>query len=543
MFDSKVVEIQGVQTLSERDFSRELRLFARSVLLLCLVSLVVFELFSYRYRFHSDAATAGMLALEQMRTKSLFVHGWSYSQDFWPMFTFNFVTALHPLIKNAYLATEIQILLQTLAIFIVAGRLVGLNRGSGLQHMVLAFLFSGVSALWADTFFGQGQYGNVLLWVVCGCYLVVSIRTSPTRTRKYAALAGLFLLNAYINTTSIRYLILFSGAAVGSLVWCCLFEKRLTDCKYPFLAIGAILVSTVLGQQGFKYLTSHYDFIDGVNGAGIVGYDKALSINVARLFHGFGTLLSDNQPQKQVTSIPGAFNLYQLTAAVGLLAFFLYSAKRLAFAGTGQVAFRQRFIASFFSMILFVSVFILLFTNAAFDNVGAARYLATAMFMGLILAAIHIDDLRVPLKFQLVLTAFLLPLIGYNIFNLNADLIGGHRPERDNLVKFMAANGLKSGYATFWQADVLTVQSNYRVHVFHIADDRLDPWLFMSTKRFYCDPQEDGNFILLTEQEVGKFDFSSVPADLRSSMVEYRYHQFHIFKYDGRLLKNYCAEA
>ncbi len=543
MFDSKIVEIRGEKTLSERDFSRQFRLFGWIILGICLISLAVFELISYRYRFHSDAATAGMLALEQMRTKSLFVHGWSYSQDFWPVFVFNFVTALHPVIKNAYLATEIQILLQTLAIFAVSSRLVGLNRGSGLSHMVLAFLFSGVSALWADTFFGQGQYGNVLLWVVCGCTLVVSIRTNPSRTRKYAALAGLFLLNAYINTTSIRYLILFSGAAVGSLVWCCLFEKRLADCKYSLLAIGAILASTVLGQQGFSYLTSHYDFIDGVNGAGIVGYDKALSINVAKLLHGFGTLLSDNQTQRQVTSIPGAFNLYQLTAAVGLLGFILYGAKRLAFAGTGEVAFRQRFIASFFSMILFVSVFILLFTNAAFDNVGAARYLATAMFMGLILAAIHIDDMRVPLKFQLVVTAFLLPLIGYNIFNLNADLFKGQRPERDGLAKFMAANGLKSGYATFWQADALTVQSNYRVHVFHIADDRLDPWLFMSTKRFYCDPQEEGNFILLTQDQVGKFDFSSVPAELRASMVEYSYHQFHIFKYDGRLLKNWCDAA
>lgn len=124
-----------------------------------------------------------------------------------------------------------------------------------------------------------------------------------------------------------------------------------------------------------------------------------------------------------------------------------------------------------------------------------------------------------------------------------ADLFDGRRPERDNLTKFLAANDLKSGYATFWQADVLTVQSNYRVHVFHIADDRLEPWLFMATKRFYCDPREEGNFILLTEQEAGRFDFSSVPAELRSTLVEYRFHQFHIFKYGGRLLQDYCRST
>jgi hypothetical protein len=540
MFDSKIVAINDTKTVFERDFSRSFGFFTYGVLVLCVASLAVFELFSYRYRFHSDAATAGMLALEQMRTKSLFVHGWYYSQDFWPMFVVNFVTILHPVIKNAYLATEIQVLLQTLVLFVVSRRLIRSPGGSALQDMVLAFLFSGVSALWADTFFGQGQYGNVLLWIVCGCSLIVTIQTDPRRNRKYAALLGLLLLTSGINATSIRYLILFSGAATGALIWCALFEKRLADCKYLFAAIGVILIGTVLGQMAFQSLKAQYDFRDGVNGAWIIGYEKALSVNVAKLLHGFGTLLSDNQREAPVTSVAGAFNLCQLTAAAGFLGFFLSSARRVILSGPGQTDFRQRFIASVFSLLLFVSVFILIFTNAAYDNVGAARYLAAATFMGFLLAAIHVAHLRIPMKFQLALAGFLLPLILYNGFSLNADLLDGRRPERDNLAKFLAANGLKSGYATFWQADVLTVQSNYRVHVFHIADDKLDPWLFMSTKRFYCDPAEEGNFILLTEQEVGKFDFSSVPAELRSSLVEYRYHQFHIFKYGGPLLKDYC---
>jgi hypothetical protein len=73
-----------------------LLLVSRLLVFIALASLILFTLYSYRGRFHSDAATAAMLSLEQWRTGSLFVKGWYYSQDFWPMFVFNSATLFSP---------------------------------------------------------------------------------------------------------------------------------------------------------------------------------------------------------------------------------------------------------------------------------------------------------------------------------------------------------------------------------------------------------------------------------------------------------------
>jgi len=139
---------------------------------LTLLGLAYFTLITYRVRFHSDSATTAMIALEQLRTGSLFVKGWYYSQDFWPMFVFNPMTALWSSIGDAFLITQIQVLIQSLFVFGFSRFLLKQIDGKALSAYVLAFLFSGVSYFWSEFFFGQGQYGNVLFWILGGMCLL-----------------------------------------------------------------------------------------------------------------------------------------------------------------------------------------------------------------------------------------------------------------------------------------------------------------------------------------------------------------------------------
>lgn len=60
-----------------------LSIFLWSFFAIVLLSTTIFTLVTYRHYFHSDAATAAMIAPFQ-KQNGLFVPGWNYSQDFWP---------------------------------------------------------------------------------------------------------------------------------------------------------------------------------------------------------------------------------------------------------------------------------------------------------------------------------------------------------------------------------------------------------------------------------------------------------------------------
>jgi hypothetical protein len=103
--------------------------------------------------------------------------------------------------------------------------------------------------------------------------------------------------------------------------------------------------------------------------------------------------------------------------------------------------------------------------------------------------------------------------------------------ERQQLVNFLIDNKLEKGFATYWNADVLTVLSNYRVMVAHIESDKLKPSLFMSTNEFYKATGAHENFILLDSSEVAKFDFESIKDKIGSPYKILNFKNFQVFVY------------
>ena len=507
-----------------------LPIIANLLLWVCLVSLLAFTLFSYRARFQSDAATAGMIALEQWRTGSLFVKGWYYSQDFWPMFVFNSTTLFFPLVHDAFLATQIGILFQSALIFWLTRQIL-IGCGSvTTANLLVAFLCSGISYVWSEFFYGQGQYGNVLMFLLLDTALMLRLLSQSQGEGKIWPWVGLFVINCYTNTTSVRYLAFFVGPAILSLgfLLCAnvISKKRL--CEIALL----ILVSTFLGLAGFSWLKHAYTFLAGADGASFASYHDVFTQNLPRVIEGFLSLIADESIGVKFASPAGLLYALKLCFGITLFStpFYLLATRfRGAF---GALTATEKYLVVYFAAMAAISLFSVLMLATTVNSTAAARYMMLAIFFGIFVSAILIERLAIN-NANWALFLVIAPLCLANISSLNGPLLHPSVSEKQQLVQLLKENKLERGFATYWNADVLTVLSNYQVMVAHIEGERPLPSLFMSSKEFYKPVGVSQNFLLLDDAEVPKFDFESVKKAMGQPVRTLKLGHYQIFVYDG----------
>jgi hypothetical protein len=457
------------------------------------IGLMIFTLDSYRPRFHSDAATAGMLAIEQVRTGNLLVNGWAYSQDFWPMFVFNSVYFLNGLVESVFLRTQIWVGLQNITLIILTWILLKKLNKSHNKIFFLAYLFSGLSVLWSEFYFGQGQYGNVLLFILASTVIITSMIESNKKFGLNWVLLAAVL--TYANSTSIRYVPLFYVPAAASLIF--LLVKRPEYRKSAISILLNLAISFVVGLMIFSWLKGNLIFLDGVNNSGLISYASMLQNNVPRVLDGMFSLLSDEMVGHRLVSATGIIFFIKLILGLTLVGLGLTVIKK-SINGDSSLKPVQIFMAVFTLVLLTVSLLSVLFMSTSINRIATARYLMIAVFFLIVLSSISDMFKSIRMRFVIV---FVMALVAIsNVWELYLKPVG--KPHHfDAIIQKLEDEGLTYGFATYWNADVVTVLSDYKVKIFHVHDGSLLPWHFMSTKSFYQNPDNDKSFVLLSEEE------------------------------------------
>ena len=466
------------------------------MVVLTIAGLLLFSLSSYRTRFHSDSATAGMLALEQLRTRSLLLKEWAYSQDFWPMFVFNSVYFLDGFVESVFLRTQIWIAIQDVSIFALTYVLLNKLTSSLNRNFFLIYIFSGLSFLWSEFFFGQGQYGNVLLITLGATVLVLDI----IKTGKHFGIAGvlLFLVMFYANSTSIRYVALFYAPAIASLAFISIvnvqFRKTATA-----LALN-LSFSLLFGLLLFSWLKSNYVFLDGVNSSSLVSYETMLLENLPRAVDGFFSLLSDEVVGKRLASIEGG--LFFLKLFVGL---FLVTSGFLV-VGNGVKNYNERDPSNMYTLVYAATLFLIslisvLFMSTSVNRIATARYLMLPVFFLIVISSsAPFFKISIFKNLALIVMAF----IGvWNILTIYVKPFGA--PHKfDPVINKLKEEGLVYGVATYWNADVITALSDYKIKVYHVDGEKFLPWYFMSSPEFYKTMNADRSFVIFSDDEIKK---------------------------------------
>jgi hypothetical protein len=422
------------------------------------------------------------------------------------------------------------VLIQTAIIFFISRRLLLRSVSTASANLILAFLLSGISFLWSEFFYGQGQYGNVLMFLLIEIALVL-ILLEGNQTRKVGWFYAIFfLVNFYVNSTSVRYLAFFVCPSLLALIY--LYFSHPNRRKVARNITLLLLISTIFGQCLFVWLKHSYIFLTGADGATLVSYHDMLFINLPRVLDGFFSLICDEAVGVKLSSIAGVIFMERLIFCVMFFLapfYFLLSKWSHRF---NSLSACERYLVLYFYGISFICFFSVLFLAFTVNLAAAARYIMLPIFLGVFISAflIHKGGARTTRWLFLIC---MVPALIFNMYSLNKDIFNVNDGDKQQLVNFLVENNLDRGFATYWNADVLTVLSNYKIMVAHIENERLIPSLFMSTKEFYKSVGARYNFLLLEDSEISRFDLDVVKKSMGEPVRILKFKNYQIFVYEG----------
>ena len=481
-----------------------LSIFSWCLFLFVLAGVSVYTIFSYRAEFHSDAATAAMIAPFQIKEGKLFLDEWRYSQDFWPFFIFNPVVALKPIFHTDYLATQVSVLIQTLLVVLLTMLLLRKVCKSNLNILICCLIFSiGSAGIWIGPLFGQGQYGNVILWVLLGIWLTLACIHADKPWKRYTLLAILGLLVAYLNSTGVRYLPFFVAPMIVALAAKIMLETDKQMRKRCLWAIGSIVVGTLAGHMAFRALCERYHFSAGNAGSTMLASRDVVN-NIPEVLYSFLTLAGGPKSGTKLASLGGMIYLYTFFAFCLLAILPIWIGIRFCRRKMWNVKPDAFILVVFFLVVTAISLISILMTSL--DHTG--RYLIVAIYSGFLLLPILLEKLEGQIGRKFVALVLTIPLVFYGMFSLNKSL--GEPRSEDKVIACLKENDLQVGYADFWVADKFTVLSNHEVEIAHVDLKNMVPSLFMSCPEQYQDVEHDRYFLLLRGTDIEAVNQSPV---------------------------------
>jgi predicted RecA/RadA family phage recombinase len=133
---------------------------------------------------------------------------------------------------------------------------------------------------------------------------------------------------------------------------------------------------------------------------------------------------------------------------------------------------------------------------------SSARYLTTAVIYGAVLAGRQLAWVagRLPARRRVAVG---LAVAALAVAFAVTPLAALHAPDASDagrdLAPWLAANGLRSGYSSYWTASIVTVESGGSIAVRPVTavDGRLRGYVYYSTRRWFTDAARPGRWFVL----------------------------------------------
>lgn len=449
--------------------------------------------------FNSDDAAALLFSNEVLQQHSLFPDWYNATGIALP-FTSPELLLLPVLmiVSNHWMAdfrvaVAVDQLLMCVLVWWVLGR-VGLSRA--LRLFLLCFLFASVSSWMAEqTVMIAGKdwfYAQMLLL----CFLVFRcIRDDAASGNLRGRMAWVFAVGTllFIDRSNISQMLppLFIALTALGIPR---FEKRSLS---PILVAGGALASAaVAGQLVFRFLLPHG-----------VAYNPIAPTFVDLNTAGANFLLMVRGLMDLFGAVPVAgANVYSIASIWWVVKLALLI---VVFLGPLWLLARWRSLNSDFLRLLVVvfavslalRVLVYVFTGISVGVTQTNRYFISDAFIGLTVMLLYFEQHWRPLPTRASAFCVAAVLVASSPLLIAKP---ASRSEHQQLVRFLEANHLAHGYATFWNAGVLTGLSGDRVQVRQIilGSGDIQPFRWLASSRWYDgDPNVHESFLLLKGAE------------------------------------------
>lgn len=509
------------------------------ILITILAALTIICIFTiYKLGFHSDFAAANILAREQLRTGQLLPDTWNTSTGIFLVFYNLLIVPFSLFIKD-------QLVLHSMAVTIVLLIFAFLLRyfsqkivGSNFYLVVLCFFFSGTSSVVVAMAFAEAAYlisvlDNILLLTLF--FKAVSNNFS-VKSKKYYRLLLVYV--AYLCLYGVLNLAYQVLPFLGSMVLFFILEHATVpshQLKQEFSRtiklIAFLLVSIVVGLLGANYLA---EAVESQSQANITyaGYS-----NQASAFVGFILSAIGYRGGVQLFSLPGLMNAVIIAAFLAMLVCCIQLFRKYH-----EQSFEVKILMNFSLVIFCIYLYFdfLIYCTVA----DTERYFFKPLFFLYILSGYYIYTYI----FQKGFLSKIVAIVSIAIFSLPYAVAGIptilNYPKLHNeqlgLVNYLKGNGLKHGYATFWNAGNNMVLSNFDIEIGGVLlQEYIVPYRWLSSDISYDPDSYTGeSFLMLTDAEAEVFEKQIGFAVLGDPSQILSYDGFKIYVYPYNIAEN-----
>lgn len=521
------------------------------------VALTFYIFVTYRVLFHSDAAHNNLLADEIIRTRQFFPSDWYYVNDIW------ILTPVWIIVPLALLFPE-SFTLHAVAGFVFAllfaGSLYLLCTASGLERndflFAISLLFTGLSPLFAENLFGGSFYaGSVASTFVVVALVFHTLRAYSKRDRRsfrlWSGLLVAFL--AIVLASGVRGLFVDVVPTLATLAIVTLAPQigRVRNVFRPravFYVGLLIIIAAVIGIACFIAVRSGVHFQNDKSAAHYVAYDQ-LKSNIGIFFEGFLEFTDAlPTPNKSLVSVYGFITAYRLvwfSLALLLPFWLLFRYRRISNP-------HFQFLLVYYAFSFLATVYLYVFSSLP-ENVFTFRYCLTPCILGIVLIGYTTKELRLRYgtKSACLIVAACLPIYAGSYQQLIAPYfqatvrpmadaksqmglrLAVHENPRQPITDYLVTQGLRYGYATYWNAGVVTILSDEKTHVSAILlTAPITPFRWLGPAHAYDANAFHGRtFLLLTDQEYEGLDRSSLNAYLGPPQAVQSFSGYRIIVY------------
>lgn len=530
--------------------------FFGAVLLINVVLLGVYQFVTFQFELHSDSAQKVLLANEIYQTGEFFPKDWVYANgDLYAFFTHTLAIPLIPLLGTGFLTHAVTGLLISLLLLGVTW-LVLLELPFRRWHRLamLSFLASGVSSLMAENLYGQLTYGFIIMLNLAIVAVALRwVRTFPERAsfdwRPLVLLGGLSLLVTWNNPKRavvmlvVPFLASCAAVAATRLSGLPMSLPRLK--RVPEFWVGLAHVAGFL-VGSLCYLAVMNRPINNVDAAAQASWlaSDAIWRNAGYAVLGVLAQLGGVPVVGGPVGSPwGVYEALRVVLAIVLLWGVVRAVRRLGESPASSL----RFVAVFTMVAGGLALLFYVFTTLPdmINPLVTARYLVPALFTGLLLVPALMGDgpmgggrTGIVMFGAVALTALLgtltLAIPGYGSTGRTFEEATWRGRKRLDLVAFLKKQGLRYGYATYWNAGAFSVLSDgdVKVRQIEIAGDLPVPMHHHASNRWFRPGEWSGeSFLLLHQYELRKINRPLLDAQLGAPTRSVTFGDFTVLVY------------
>lgn len=453
------------------------------LLVLYSVTALIYYLFKgYVAEFHSDSAVKNLLAEEVMREGTYFPHDWNYvNGDLWVLFGQTFIIPLLPFFPNGFALHGVSGLISSFILLLSLWWTSGMVIGSRWMRLfVVTIIGGGIYTLMAEHLFGQVSYGNVLFLCTLTLFSGWRLLESSGRLRSLlwgGAFAAITVLTFWGNPQrAAAYDLLPMLAGVAAWTWGRgdLLQWRAggrrwamsAELRRVLLVVAIMLAAAAIGTALHAYAISKVNNASGAGSARWLSFDGFLvnlKFTLLGILGTFGAIPSEGT---NVMSLHGVYEATRMVATLILLVLIPLATMR--FLNGARPAARMFAGVAVSGMLLFVFLQVTTTTPDMNGPIVSARYMVPSLVLCVFLVAGYAEQMGVRRLTGAMGWGVLLVLAASFLHpNHSFSRIYRGQPESIHEVQAreLSRHGLSYGYATFWNANVVSVLSEGHVKV------------------------------------------------------------------------------